>query len=77
MKLKISQKELLKHINIAQKAVSSRTTIQILEGILFIAEENCLRLVATDLELIDLLLRIWNLLWILEQIVKSTKKVKL
>lgn len=52
MKLKISQKELIKHINIAQKAVSSRTTIQILEGILFIAEENCLRLVATDLELI-------------------------
>ncbi len=52
MKLKIAQKELLKHINIAQKAVSSRTTIQILEGILFVAEENHLRLVATDLELI-------------------------
>lgn len=52
MKLKIAQKELLKHINIAQKAVSSRTTIQILEGILFIAEEKWLRLVATDLELI-------------------------
>lgn len=51
MHIQISQKELLKHINIAQKAISSRTTVQILEGILFIAKDNQLKLISTDLEL--------------------------
>ncbi|WP_100065407.1 DNA polymerase III subunit beta [Miniphocaeibacter massiliensis] len=51
MKFEISQKELLKHISIAQKAISSRTTIQILEGILFTTKDNCLILTSTDLEL--------------------------
>ncbi|WP_300409289.1 DNA polymerase III subunit beta [Lagierella sp.] len=51
MKFEINQKELLKHINIAQKAISSRTTLPILEGILFEVEDNKLTLKATDLEL--------------------------
>lgn len=51
MHIQISQKDLLKHINIAQKAISSRTTVQILEGILFIAKNNQLKLISTDLEL--------------------------
>lgn len=51
MKFEINQKDLLKHINIAQKAISSRTTIQILEGILFEAKDNYLILTSTDLEL--------------------------
>lgn len=52
MKFKINQKDLLTHINLAQKAVSSRTTIQILEGILFTAKDDTLRLIASDLELV-------------------------
>lgn len=51
MKFEINQKDLLKHISIAQKAISSRTTIQILEGILFEAKDNQLILTSTDLEL--------------------------
>ena len=51
MKFEINQKNLLKHINIAQKAISSRTTIQILEGILFEAKDNYLILTSTDLEI--------------------------
>lgn len=51
LKIEITQRELLKYINIAQKAISSRTTIQILEGILFEAKNNYLKLTATDLEL--------------------------
>ncbi|MDO5018364.1 MAG: DNA polymerase III subunit beta [Lagierella massiliensis] len=51
MKFQINQRELLKHINIAQKAISARTTLPILEGILFEAENNKLTLKATDLEL--------------------------
>lgn len=51
MKIEITQKELQKHINIAQKAISSRTAIQILEGILFVAKDNYLKLTSTDLEL--------------------------
>ena len=51
MKFEINQRELLKHINIAQKAISSRTTLPILEGILFEVEDNRLTLKATDLEL--------------------------
>lgn len=51
MKFEIEQRELLKHINIAQKAISSRTTLPILEGILFEVEDNKLTLKSTDLEL--------------------------
>lgn len=51
MKFEINQRDLLKHINIAQKAISSRTTIQILEGILFEVKDNYLTLTATDLEI--------------------------
>ena len=51
MKFEINQRDLLKHINIAQKAISSRTTIQILEGILFEVKDNYLILTSTDLEI--------------------------
>lgn len=50
MKFSIAQKELQKHIQIAQKAISSRNTIQILDGILFEAKDNTLHLTATDME---------------------------
>ncbi|CDZ74203.1 DNA polymerase III, beta subunit [Peptoniphilus sp. ING2-D1G] len=48
MKIKVNRKELVKHINIVQKAISNRTTKQILEGILLIAEDNILTLIASD-----------------------------
>ncbi|MDO5040639.1 MAG: DNA polymerase III subunit beta [Peptoniphilus sp.] len=48
MKIKVNRKELVKHINIVQKAISNRTTMQILEGILLIAEDNTLTLIASD-----------------------------
>ena len=51
MKLKINQNELNKAINIVQKAVSSRTPLPILSGILIEAKDNILTLTATDLEL--------------------------
>ncbi|MBP1926299.1 DNA polymerase-3 subunit beta [Sedimentibacter acidaminivorans] len=51
MKFKINQNELYKSINIVQKAVSSRTTMPILSGILIEASNNKLILTATDLEL--------------------------
>lgn len=41
MKLKINRKDLAKHISIVQKAISTRTTMQILEGILLIAKIIC------------------------------------
>lgn len=50
MKIKIDQKKLAKHINIAQKGISSRTTLQILDGILLEARNGRLKLTATDLE---------------------------
>jgi len=51
MKIKINQNELYKAINIVQKAVSSRTTLPILSGILIEAINNKLILTATDLDL--------------------------
>lgn len=51
MKIKIDQKDLAKHISIAQKGISSRTTLQILEGILIQTINNKLKLVSTDLEI--------------------------
>ncbi len=50
MKIKIDQRNLSKHIGIAQKGISSRTTLQILDGILFEAKNDRLKLTATDLE---------------------------
>ncbi|RVU55742.1 DNA polymerase III subunit beta [Anaerosphaera multitolerans] len=51
MKLKISKKDLSKHISIVQKAISTRTTMQILEGILLKAKDNILTLIASDTEI--------------------------
>lgn len=51
MKFIINQKSLSKHIGIAQKGISSRTTLQILDGILIEADKNKLTLTATDLEI--------------------------
>ena len=51
MKIKIGQRELSKHINIAQKAISSRSTLQILDGILLETIDGKLKLTATDLEI--------------------------
>lgn len=51
MKLSISQKELIKAINIVQKAVTTRTSLPILSGILIEAINNKLYFTATDLEL--------------------------
>lgn len=50
MKIKIDQRNLSKHINIAQKGISPRTTLQILDGILLEARRDRLKLTATDLE---------------------------
>lgn len=51
MKLKINRKTLAHHIGIVQKAISSRTTMQILEGILMVAKDNTIILTATDTEI--------------------------
>lgn len=51
MKIKINQKEIARHINIAQKGISSRTTLQILDGLLLEAKNNKLKLTGTDLEI--------------------------
>ncbi|WP_036730442.1 DNA polymerase III subunit beta [Peptoniphilus mikwangii] len=51
MKIRIERKELSRHISIVQKAISSRTTMQILEGILIIAKDNLLTLIASDTEI--------------------------
>ncbi|MFM1514903.1 DNA polymerase III subunit beta [Helcococcus ovis] len=51
MKFNINKVDLDKHISIAQKAISNKSTIQILEGILFKAENNKLILSSTDLEI--------------------------
>ncbi len=51
MKVNISQKELSRAINIVQKAVTTRTSLPILSGILIEATENKLYFTATDLEL--------------------------
>lgn len=51
MKIKVDQRELNKHINIAQKGISTRTTLQILDGILLETYNNRLKLTGTDLEI--------------------------
>lgn len=51
MKIKVDQRELAKHINIAQRGISSRTTLQILDGILLETSNNKLKLTGTDLEI--------------------------
>lgn len=51
MKIKINKSDLDKHISIAQKAISNKSSIQILEGIVFTAYDNKLKLSSTDLEL--------------------------
>ncbi|WP_313756649.1 DNA polymerase III subunit beta [Tissierella sp.] len=51
MKIKINQKDLSKHINIAQKGISTRTTLQILDGILLETYKDKLKLTGTDLEM--------------------------
>ena len=51
MKIIINQKDIARHINIAQKGISSRTTLQILDGILLEANNNKLKLTGTDLEI--------------------------
>lgn len=51
MKIRINQNELNKSITIVQKAVSSRTPLPILSGILIEAKNNTLILTATDLDL--------------------------
>lgn len=49
MKATVNQKDLLKIINIAQKATSQRTTMPILEGILFEFSKDVLTLKSTNL----------------------------
>jgi DNA polymerase-3 subunit beta len=51
MKVKINQNELNKSINIVQRAVSSRTPLPILSGILIEAKDQMLIMTATDLDL--------------------------
>ena len=51
MLIKVNRKELTKHISIVQKAISQRTTMQILEGIKISAKNNMLTLTATDTEI--------------------------
>ena len=51
MKLSCSKDSLLNAINIVSKAVSSRTTLPILECILLTADENGLKLTSNDMEL--------------------------
>ncbi len=50
MKFKVNKKSISKHISIVQKAISSRTTMPILEGIKIVAKQNILELTATDNE---------------------------
>lgn len=51
MKIITTKSALLESINIVQKAVPSKTTLPILEGILFDAKNGKLKLTATDLEI--------------------------
>lgn len=51
MKFIINQRDLTKHINIAQRGISSRTTLQILDGILIETMNDKIKLTATDLEI--------------------------
>lgn len=51
MNLICSREELLNNINIVMKAVSTKTTLPILECILIIADENGFKLMSNDLEM--------------------------
>lgn len=51
MRIQVEQSELLKHVNIVQKGISSKTTLPILDGILVKALNNKIELIGTDLEL--------------------------
>ena len=54
MKFIINQSKLSNHISIVQKAVSSRSTLKILEGILLTVKDNKLKLTGTDSEIISI-----------------------
>lgn len=51
MKIHINKQALVQLISVAQKAISNRTNMQILEGILLIAKDNVLTIKATDTEI--------------------------
>ncbi|GFN37112.1 DNA polymerase III subunit beta [Tepidimicrobium xylanilyticum] len=51
MRIQVNQNTLANHINIVQKGISSRTTMQILDGILLNTINGKLKLTATDLEI--------------------------
>ena len=51
MRIEINQRSLANHINIVQKGISSKSTLQILDGILLEAKDGKLKLIATDLEI--------------------------
>jgi len=51
LKITVNQNLLSNHINIVQKGVSARTTLQILDGILLEAYDGKLKMVSTDLEI--------------------------
>ncbi|WP_027340495.1 DNA polymerase III subunit beta [Halonatronum saccharophilum] len=51
MKVEVNQKDFYQAINIVRKAVSTKTTLPILSGILLKTEGQRLRLVGTDLEM--------------------------
>ena len=50
MKIIVKQKNISKSISIVQKGISSRSSLQILNGILIEAKDNKLKLTSTDLE---------------------------
>jgi DNA polymerase III subunit beta len=51
MKVTCSRGELLRHLGVVSRAVSTRMTVQILSGLLLTAKEGRLELAATDMEL--------------------------
>ena len=51
MKITCTRDELLRHLGVVSRAVSTRMTVQILSGILLTAREGRLELAATDMEL--------------------------
>ncbi|MCD7777826.1 MAG: DNA polymerase III subunit beta [Clostridiales bacterium] len=51
MKIKINKDRLMHNINIANKAVVSKTTMNILECILLIADENGIKLISNNLDM--------------------------
>ncbi len=51
MKITCTRDELLRHLGVVSRAVSTRMTVQILSGILLTAKDGRLELAATDMEL--------------------------